>query len=109
MKSNETAIFECTICGYKYNPEVGDTDNDIPAGTPFNDLPEDWVCPLCGAGKDAFVVVAEADKEVPKKPQQEKKTKEYKNQDLIVYWTAADCSHAGKCWRDLPEVFKPEQ
>jgi len=107
VKSNEMAVYECTICGYKYNPEVGDTDNGISAGVPFADLPEDWVCPLCGAGKDAFVEVAETNKEASNK-QTEIKTKEYRNQDLIVYWFPNDCSHAGKCWRDLPEVFKPE-
>jgi len=44
----------CTVCGYVYDPEVGDPDNDIAPGTPFEQLPEDWVCPLCGVGKDMF-------------------------------------------------------
>ena len=44
----------CTICGYEYDPEVGDPDNGIEPGTAFEDLPEDWVCPLCGAGKEDF-------------------------------------------------------
>ncbi|MGI6575302.1 MAG: rubredoxin [bacterium] len=44
----------CTICGYVYDPEIGDPDNGISPGTSFTDLPEDWVCPLCGAGKDQF-------------------------------------------------------
>lgn len=44
----------CTICGYVYNPEEGDPDNGIAAGTSFEDLPEDWVCPECGVGKDMF-------------------------------------------------------
>lgn len=50
--NNET--YECTICGYIYNPAVGDPDNGIAPGTKFEDIPEDWVCPLCGVGKDKF-------------------------------------------------------
>lgn len=45
----------CDVCGYIYDPEIGDPDNGIAAGTAFADLPEDWVCPLCGVGKDQFV------------------------------------------------------
>ena len=44
----------CDLCGYIYDPEVGDPDSKIKAGTTFDDLPADWVCPMCGAGKDAF-------------------------------------------------------
>lgn len=44
----------CTVCGYEYNPEVGDPESDIAPGTAFADLPEDWVCPTCGASKDEF-------------------------------------------------------
>jgi len=44
----------CTICQYVYDPAAGDPDNGAPEGTPFEDLPEDWRCPLCGAEKDAF-------------------------------------------------------
>jgi rubredoxin len=46
--------YVCDVCGYEYDPEVGDPENNIPAGTAFEDLPEDWVCPLCGVGKDEF-------------------------------------------------------
>ena len=45
----------CEACGYIYDPEVGDPDNGVEAGTAFEDIPEDWLCPLCGLGKDAFV------------------------------------------------------
>lgn len=45
----------CEPCGYVYDPEVGDLDHDIPAGTAFEDLPDDWVCPWCGLGKEVFV------------------------------------------------------
>ena len=44
----------CTVCGYIYDPDEGDPSNNIPPGTPFNELPDDWVCPVCGASKDRF-------------------------------------------------------
>jgi rubredoxin len=44
----------CTVCGYVYNPAEGDPDNGISPGTAFEDLPDDWVCPDCGADKDMF-------------------------------------------------------
>ena len=44
----------CTVCGYVYDPAVGDPENSIAAGTAFEDLPDDWVCPVCGATKDQF-------------------------------------------------------
>jgi len=46
--------YVCLVCGYIYDPGVGDTDSNIKPGTPFRDLPDDWVCPVCGAGKDQF-------------------------------------------------------
>lgn len=46
----------CVVCGYIYDPAEGDTDNGIAAGTPFEAIPEDWVCPLCGVSKDQFEV-----------------------------------------------------
>ena len=46
--------WKCTICGYIYNPETGDPEGDIPAGTSFDSLPETWMCPVCGAGKEEF-------------------------------------------------------
>jgi len=47
------AKYECP-CGYIYDPELGDPDNSIAPGTAWEDVPEDWVCPTCGLGKDAF-------------------------------------------------------
>ncbi|QJT09299.1 rubredoxin [Oceanidesulfovibrio marinus] len=44
----------CNICGYEYDPEAGDPDNGVKPGTPFEDIPDDWVCPVCGAPKDEF-------------------------------------------------------
>ena len=46
--------YVCIPCGYIYDPEVGDDSAGIAPGTSFNDLPEDWVCPICGAGKSDF-------------------------------------------------------
>ena len=46
--------YVCTVCHYVYDPLVGDPDNGIAAGTSFEDLPEEWVCPLCSVGKDMF-------------------------------------------------------
>ena len=44
----------CSVCGYEYDPAVGDPDNGIAPGTAFEDLPDDWVCPVCGASKEEF-------------------------------------------------------
>ena len=46
--------YMCTVCGYVSNPADGDPDSGIQPGTAFEDIPEDWVCPVCGAGKDSF-------------------------------------------------------
>lgn len=44
----------CVPCGYEYDPAVGDPDGGIEPGTAFADIPEDWVCPICGVGKEDF-------------------------------------------------------
>jgi rubredoxin len=46
--------YKCTLCGYIYDPAVGDPDNGVEPGTAFQDIPDTWVCPDCGAGKDMF-------------------------------------------------------
>ena len=46
--------YRCVICDYIYDPELGDPDSGIAPGTSFDDIPEDWVCPLCGADKSNF-------------------------------------------------------
>ena len=46
--------YECTVCGYIYDPVKGDPDNGIEPNTSFDELPEDWVCPVCGAIKEQF-------------------------------------------------------
>lgn len=50
-------VYVCELCGYEYNPKVGDEENGIEAGTDFEDIPEDWVCPLCAALKEDFEMV----------------------------------------------------
>jgi rubredoxin len=47
--------YVCEVCGYVYDPKVGDVENGIEAGTSFDNLPEDWICPPCAMGKDVFV------------------------------------------------------
>lgn len=49
--------YKCEICGYIYNPAEGDPAGGIEPGISFGDLPENWVCPVCGAGKDEFSIV----------------------------------------------------
>lgn len=46
--------YMCTVCGYIYDPEHGDPESEIEPGTLFEDLPDDWVCPICGVSKDEF-------------------------------------------------------
>jgi len=46
--------YQCTACSYVYDPAEGDSQGGIEPGTPFADLPDDWVCPDCGVGKDMF-------------------------------------------------------
>lgn len=48
------AKYECTVCGYIYNPAIGDPDGGIAPGTPFENIPDSWVCPVCGAAKTEF-------------------------------------------------------
>lgn len=48
-------IHVCELCGYEYNPKLGDVDNGVAENTDFEDLPADWVCPLCGASKEDFI------------------------------------------------------
>jgi len=48
------AKWECTACGYVYDPAAGDPENGVAPGTAFEALPEDWVCPQCGVGKEFF-------------------------------------------------------
>ena len=51
--------YYCTVCDWVYDPAVGDPDGGIAPGTPFEDIPDDWACPLCGVTKEDFVIVEE--------------------------------------------------
>ncbi len=57
----DSVCMECGLCGYTYDPALGDPDGDIPPGTAFADLPADWECPECGAGKEEFEAVDQLD------------------------------------------------
>ncbi len=48
-------MYECEVCGYVYDPADGDDENDVQPGTAFEDIPDDWACPMCGVGKDEFI------------------------------------------------------
>ena len=51
--------YRCDACGYVYDPAKGDSTAGVPAGTPFEKLPDDWVCPDCGVGRDMFSPIEE--------------------------------------------------
>lgn len=54
IKQTDMKKYVCEVCGYEYDPAAGDPDNGIAPGTAFEDLPADWVCPVCGVGKEEF-------------------------------------------------------
>lgn len=49
--------FQCIPCGYIYDPKEGDPDNGVKEGTAWQDVPEDWLCPICFVGKDEFEII----------------------------------------------------
>jgi rubredoxin-NAD+ reductase len=55
LKETTQMKYACDLCGWEYDEELGDPENGIEPGTPFEELPDDFVCPLCGAPKDEFV------------------------------------------------------
>lgn len=56
-KGDFTMKYTCTVCGYIYDEELGDPDSGIAPGTKWEDVPEDWTCPVCGVDKSSFVVL----------------------------------------------------
>jgi rubredoxin len=54
MKGQNMAKWKCIACGYIYDPDKGDSQSGIKPGTPFEELPDTWVCPVCGVAKDLF-------------------------------------------------------
>jgi hydroxylamine reductase len=63
--------YRCLACEYVYDPQKGDPDNGIDPGTAFEDLPDDWICPVCGVGKDQFEAMEEDSQKEVKKEEQE--------------------------------------
>lgn len=51
--------YRCVVCGYIYDPEAGDQNSGVKPGTTFEQLPDSWVCPECGVGKDQFEKVTD--------------------------------------------------
>ncbi|TFG06279.1 rubredoxin [Candidatus Thorarchaeota archaeon] len=51
------AKYECMVCGWIYDEDIGDPDSGVAAGTKWDDLPEDWVCPMCGADRNDFELI----------------------------------------------------
>jgi len=58
-RKTKMAKYKCTVCEYVYDPELGDPDGGIAPGTPFEKIPDDWVCPVCGAAKSEFEKIEE--------------------------------------------------
>ena len=54
FREPEMVKWKCTVCPYVYDPDVGDPGSQIPPGTPFEELPDDWLCPDCVVGKEFF-------------------------------------------------------
>jgi len=54
VEAIKASKYKCTVCGYIYDPELGDPDSGIKQGTPFEEVPDGWVCPVCGASKSEF-------------------------------------------------------
>ena len=60
-------MWQCTICGYIYDPQLGDPDNEVAPGTRFEDIPDDWVCPDCGVDKEQFIPYVEEEDQQARK------------------------------------------
>ena len=54
MMANAATDYECDVCGYLYDPQEGDPENGVDPGTPFTELPYEWLCPICGAEQSEF-------------------------------------------------------
>jgi rubredoxin len=57
VRPQDMKKYLCTACDYVYDPTVGDPEHGIPPGTAFEDIPDDWRCPVCGISKDAFITI----------------------------------------------------
>ena len=59
MADEKGTKYKCKVCGYIYDPSEGDPEFQVAAGTPWDQLPEDWICPVCGAPKEQFTPLEE--------------------------------------------------
>jgi rubredoxin/flavin reductase (DIM6/NTAB) family NADH-FMN oxidoreductase RutF len=57
VPAGKPALYQCSVCGYIYDPDEGDPHASIPPGTPFEDIPDDWTCPICGVSKKDFFMI----------------------------------------------------
>jgi hydroxylamine reductase len=91
--------YRCMICDYIYDPEKGDPDNGVEPGTSFEDVPDEWLCPLCGVGKDQFTPIEEATKT------KEAETKKKEALDMFCYQCSqtargTGCTIKGVCGKE---------
>jgi len=91
--------FKCTVCDYMYDPGDGAPQSDISPNTPFEEIHEDWRCPVCGVGKKQFEELVTENKN------KEEVTRQYSRPRLTIIWKSGLCNHNGNCIRTLPEVF----
>ncbi|WP_439749595.1 rubredoxin [Faecalibaculum rodentium] len=104
MNNNLGPKYQCTICPYIYDPEKGDPTQNIPAGTPFADLPEDWKCPMCKHPKSDFVAIEEV---IDNDSTEDKETMEAL--DMGIALTKKDVYVCDVCgWEYDPELGLPE-
>ncbi|MEX1378005.1 MAG: rubredoxin [Eubacteriales bacterium] len=93
--------YVCTICGYEYSEAAGDENTRIPPGTKWEDVNNDWLCPLCGAPKIAFI-----EKQETKKPKKENTSTPHGEKGLSFYQMSALCSNLAK---GCEKQYKMEQ
>jgi len=96
--------YVCQICGYIYDPAVGDPEAGVAPGTSFEQLQEDWTCPIRLQGKELFEKMNDA-ADAADKPPVGSKSKEYRSDEIVVHWYPEFCSHSGKCLKFSPQVF----
>lgn len=104
MSENYGPKYQCTICSYVYDPAKGDPTQNIPAGTPFEELPDTWKCPLCHVAKDKFVKIEEVINEDTKDEREAMEAL-----DMAVDITNKDVYVCDVCgWEYDPEIGVPE-
>ena len=91
------AKWECIICGWVYDEELGDPDNGVAPGTPWDDVPEDWLCPDCGVGKEDFQLLEET--VAPAAPHHEQQQTDVRQAPVVIIGT-------GMAGYNLAEEFR---